>query len=727
MPKKPEYPKGALITLMIKVGKWIARHRILILIIAIALLFPAIQGYRSMRTNYDLLTYLPDNLETVQGQDILVNEFGTGAYSTIVVEDLSMKEIQSLADDLEDIDHVTKVVWYGSVVNTSIPKDMLPEELRDKIFKDDETLLICLLDDTTSSDASMNAVQKIEDTVDEHCSVSGMTAILLDIKELADKEVPIYVTIAVILSLIVLQLTMNSFVTPFLFLLSIGAAIIYNMGTNFMFGEISYITKAVAAVLQLGVTMDYSIFLLHSYEENKLRFPGDNNRAMGHAISNTFKSIVGSSITTIAGFIALCFMSFSLGLDLGIVMAKGVVFGVICCITVLPSLVLVFEKLIVRTQHRTLLQNVDKASAFITRHYKAWMVIFLVLLVPAVFGNNNVKVYYDMSSSLPESLPSKQASKQLEDDFDISIMHVMMIDKNMPKKDKKEMLDQVGDVDGVTWALGTDSVLGAAVPDSFLPADLRDSLESDNYELAVVSTKYYVGSKEVNQQISTINSIIKKYSDKNMLIGEAPLTKDLEKVTDTDFRNVNSMSIIIIFFIIALVFRSFSLPILLEATIEFAILVNMALSYYMGATIPFVTSIILGTVQLGSTVDYAIVMTSRYQKERQRGHDKKEALAIAHKASMLSILTSGLSFFAATFGVYLYSDIDIIRSICLMLSRGALISAVVVIFVLPSMFMIFDKFILATTWNFFGKSKQELIEEKRKKRRVHKQQTNGEI
>jgi predicted RND superfamily exporter protein len=707
--------KGELVQL-VKVGKWIARQRVVILLLAIVLLVPSIIGFKSMRTNYDLLTYLPDSLETVQGQDILVDEFGMGAYSMIVVDDMELKDVQSLASDLEKIPHVKKVLWYGSAVDISVPKEMIPEKFREKLFNGDSTLVLALLDDSTSADSSLEAIKQIKETVNDHCYVSGMTAIIYDLKKLADKEVPIYVTIAVVLSLIVLQLTLDSFVVPFLFLLSIGFAIMYNMGTNFMFGEISYITKAVAAVLQLGVTMDYSIFLLHSYEENKLRFPGDKNRAMGHAISNTFRSIVGSSVTTIAGFIALCFMTFTLGLDLGIVMAKGVVFGVICCVTVLPSMILIFDPLIEKTRHRTLIGNVDRLSGFITRHYKLWLVIFLILLAPVIYGNSHVGVYYDMTSSLPDSMPSKQAQVKLNDEFHTSTMHILMIDKNMEAKDRKAMIDEIGKVDGVTWAVGMDSVTGSTIPQSFIPDELKNALESKDYTVAAISTEYHVASENVNKQITTINQIIKKYSDKNMLIGEAPLTKDLETVTDIDFRNVNGSSLLIIFVIIALLFRSFSLPVILEMTIEFAIMFNMAISYYMGTSLPFIASIILGTVQLGSTVDYAILMTSRYQKERQRGHDKKEALGIAHKASMLSILTSGLSFFAATFGVAMYSEIDVINSICLLLARGALISSAVVIFVLPSFFMVFDKFILKTTWNFFGKSREELMEEKRQKK-----------
>lgn len=701
---------------MVKTGKWIAKHRILIMLIAIVLLIPSFIGYRSMRTNYDLLTYLPKSLETVKGQDIMVDEFGMGAYSMIVVDDMKMKDIESMVDDIKKIPHVKDAVWYGSVADISLPKEMIPKKYREAIFNGDSTLVLVMLDDSTSADSSLDAIHAIKKTVNDHCYVSGMTAIIYDLKQLADKEVPIYVTIAVVFSLIVLELTMNSFLVPFLFLISIGFAILYNMGTNFMFGEISYITKAVAAVLQLGVTMDYSIFLLHSFEENKLRFPEDKNRAMGHAISNTFKSIVGSSVTTIAGFIALCFMTFTLGLDLGIVMAKGVIFGVISCVTVLPSLILIFDKPIEKTRHKALLPNLDRLSGFITRHYKAWFIIFLVLLVPVIYGNHNVGVYYDMTSSLPDSLASKQAQQKVTDEFDTSTLHILMIDKNMSAKDRKELLDQVNDVDGVTWALGLDSITGSAIPDSFIPESLKKTMESDDYTVAFVSTEYHVASTEVNKQITAINDLIKQYSDRNMVIGEAPLTKDLETVTDIDFRNVNGSSILIIFVIIAFLFRSFSLPILLELAIEFAIMLNMAASFYTGTSLPFVASIILGTVQLGSTVDYAILMTSRYQKERQRGHEKKEALSIAHKASMQSILTSGLSFFAATFGVAMYSEIDVIQSICLLLARGALISSAVVIFVLPAFFLIFDRFIMATTNNFLGKTKEERLREKAERR-----------
>lgn len=690
---------------LIKAGKWIAKNRILILIIGIVLLIPCVFGMVNMRTNYDLLTYLPESLETVKGQEIIVDEYGMGAFSMIVVENKSMKQVQEIEEDIEAIPHVKDVLWYDDVADISLPVEMVPKDIREKFFNGDATMMIALLDDSTSSDSSMAAIDDIRAVVDEDCKVGGMTAILDDLRTLSDKEVPVYVSIAVALCLAAMLLLTDSFVVPFLFLIDIGFAVVYNMGTNFMFGEISYITKAVAAVLQLGVTMDYSIFLLGSYRENKLRFPGDNNRAMGHAISNTFKSIIGSSITTIAGFIALCFMTFTLGFDMGLVMAKGVIFGVITCITILPALILMFDKAITRTTHRPLIRTsgAEKVSDFITKHYKVWIIVFVVLLIPAIWGNNHVGVYYDMSASLPDSLPSKQAQVAIQDDFGTSTMHMILMDKNLPAKDKKKMLDEVSDVDGVTWCLGMNSLVDPSIPESMIPSDVKKMLESDKYELAFVSTEYYTGSTEVNKQVDAINEIVKDMDPNAMVIGEAPLTHDLVNVTNVDFRNVNMASLLIIFVIIMLVFRSLSLPVILEVVIEFAIFINMAIPYYTGTKLAFVTSIILGTVQLGSTVDYAILMTSRYQKERQRGNEKKEAVRIAHRACMLSIITSGISFFAATFGVSLFSDIDIIKSICLLLARGALISTAVVIFILPGMFMIFDKLIVKTSLNFLGK------------------------
>ena len=698
---------------MNQTGIWIARHRILILIIGVVLLIPSVIGMIKMRTNYDLLTYLPDSLETVKGQQILTDDFGMGAFSMIVVENKSLKDTAGLEKKLEEIPHVKEVLWYDDVADLTVPVEMLPEELRDKFIRGDATMLLALLDDSTSSDASMEAIKQISDVVDENCHVSGMTAILNDLRELADREVPIYVGIAVILSLAAMLLLTDSFAVPFLFLLDIGFAILYNMGTNFMFGDISYITKAVAAVLQLGVTMDYSIFLLGSYRENRQLYPDDREAAMGHAIASTFRSVIGSSITTVAGFIALCFMTFTLGLDMGLVMAKGVVLGVLSCITILPSLILVFDRVITKTAHRPLLRGTDRLSGWITKHYRIWIVLFLVMLIPAVWGYRHTAVYYDMSASLPDTLPSKIAQEKVKDDFGASTMHVILMDKDISQKDKKTMLDQIRELDGVSWDLGLGSLIGSSLPEEMLPSELLGKLQNGGYEAAFVSTEYHVGMDEVNEQIDAINEIVHRYDPDAMVIGEAPLTKDMMSITDIDFRNVSAVSLGIIFVIILLVFRSLTLPAILELVIEFAIFINMAIPYYTGTELPFIASIILGTVQLGSTVDYAILMTNRYQRERQLGHNKTEAVQIAHRTSMNSILTSGISFFAATFGVAMYSQIDIIRSICLLLARGALISTCVVIFILPGMFMIFDGVIVHTSWHFLGKNGTKCLSESR--------------
>ncbi len=680
------------------------------MILAVLALIPSLWGYEHTKTNYDLLTYLPDTLETVKGQDILIDEFGMGAYAQIVVENKDLKQVQKIEQDIEKIPHVKEVLWYDDVADITLPLDMVPEDLREKFVNGDATMMMALLDNSSSDDVTMTAVRQIRETLDKDCYVSGATAILNDLSDLVDEELPIYVSIAVILSLVAMLLLTDSFVVPFLFLIDIAFAVVYNMGTNMIFGQISYITKAIAAVLQLAVTMDYSIFLVGSYRENKERFPGENERAMGHAISNTFKSIIGSSVTTIAGFIALCFMSFTLGLDMGLVMAKGVVFGVITCITVLPSLVLMFDKAIEKTRHKAILGNLKKPSHFITKTFPVWLVIFAVMFVPAFYGNNHVGVYYDMSGSLPSDLPSKIAAQKVEDDFGSSTIHMILIDTDTPAKAQKNMLNEIDDVDGVNYCLGMQSIVGSGVPESMIPADVKDMLESGRYSLAFVSSKYYIGSDECNAQIEKINSIIDKYDKGGMLIGEGPLTHDLVDVTNTDFRNVTTASLGIIFVIIALVYKSVTLPAILELVIEFAILVNMAVEFFTGTSVSFVTSIILGTVQMGSTVDYAILMTSRYQKERQRGHSRKESVQIAHEACMASIITSGISFFAATFGVAMYSDIDIIHSICLMLARGALISTLVVLFVLPGMLRIFGGVIEHTSYDFLGKKRAARVE-----------------
>lgn len=692
---------------MIKVGKWIAKHRVLMLLIGFLLVIPSVIGIANTRVNYDLLSYLPEHLETVKGQDIMVDEYGMGAFSMVVVENMKMKDIQALEDKFSEVPHVKDVLWYDDVADISLPVEMIPKDLREAFFKGNATMMLVLYDDTTSSDNSMEAVEEMRKIADEQCFISGMTGVVADIKNLALKELPIYVVIAALLSLLVLELTSGSFVVPVLFLISIGLAILYNLGSNIFLGETSYITKALTAVLQLGVTMDYSIFLLNSYEENKRRFPGEKERAMGHAIANTFKSVAGSSVTTIAGFIALCVMTFALGRDLGIVMAKGVLIGVICCVTILPSLVLVFDKAIEKTQHRHLLNNMDRPSTFITKHYKAWILIFLVLLFPAIYGNNHTEIYYNIAESLPDTLDSNVANATLKEDFDMSNIHMVLMDKNMDSLDKQKMFDQIDQVEGVKWTISKNSLIGPSVPDSMIPSDIKSMLQSDDYEIAFICSEYESATDQVNEQIAQIDQIVKLYDTTGMVIGEAPLMKDLQDVTDTDLIRVNALSIIAIFIIIMIVFKSISLPIILVAVIEFAIMVNMAIPYYQGTSLPFVASIVIGAIQLGATVDYAILMTTRYQKERQRGKDKMEAISIAHKISMPSIISSGLSFFAATFGVACYSQVEMIGSICTLLARGAIISMIVVILVLPAMFMIFDKVICKTSIGFLGKNKAE--------------------
>ena len=692
---------------MVNTGKWIAKHRIIILILGVLLLIPATIGTIKTRINYDLLSYLPEHLETVKGQDILVDEYGMGAFSMVVVDGMDMKDVQKLEDQFSEVEHVKDVLWYDDVADISLPVEMLPSDLKKAFFNGDATMMLVLFDNTTSSDQAMEAVTQMRQIANKQVYISGMTGIVTDIKNLFMSEVPIYVVIAAVLSFLVLELTGTSFLVPLLFLLSVGVAILYNMGTNIFLGEISYITQALNAVLQLGVTMDYSIFLLNSYEENKKRFPGDKERAMGHAISNTFKSVTGSSLTTVAGFLALCFMTFALGKNLGIVMAKGVVIGVICCVTFLPSLLLVFDGAIEKTKHKPLIKSFDKPSAFITKHYKVWVVIFLIMLVPAIYGNNHTKIYYNIAQSLPSTLDSNVANDKLKEEFNMENVHMVMIDKNMDGKEKSKMLDEINSVKGVKWTLGLNSLVGPSVPDSMIPDDVKEMLQSDDYELEFVCSEYASATDEVNAQVGEISKIVKSYDKNGMVIGEAPLMKDLQDVTDVDLKMVNIVSILAIFIIIMIVFKSIILPVLLVAVIEFAIFVNMAIPYYMGVSLPFVASIVIGSIQLGATVDYAILMTSRYQKERQRGRDKREAISIAHKTSSLSIITSGLSFFAATFGITCYSKVDMIGSICTLLSRGAIISMLVVILILPAMFMIFDKAICKLSINFLENKKKE--------------------
>jgi len=685
---------------MVNFGKFIAKHSKLIILICVLLLIPSGYGYFKTRINYDILTYLPDSLETVKGQDILVDEFGMGAFSMVVVEDMELKDVHKLKQEIEKVDHVKEVIWYDSLVDITVPVEMLPSDIKDALFNGNATMMVALFDDTTSADNTMNAISELRSLVKGQCFFSGMSGIVTDVKKLCLQEMPIYVTIAAVLSLLVLLLTLDSFVTPFLFLFSIGAAILYNLGSNIFLGEISYITQALTAVLQLGVTMDYSIFLLSSYEANKKRYNNDKQRAMAHAISNTFSSVVGSSITTIAGFIALCFMTFTLGRDIGVVMAKGVVIGVICCITFLPALILVFDNAIEKTHHKSLVPNMDGVSDFITKHYKISILLFVVIMIPAIYGNNHYGVYYDIAGTLPKELESMKANAKLEEHFDMNGVYMVMLENGHSAKDKEAMLNKIKEVDGVKWALGLNSVVGANIPEDMIPSEYRSKLQSDDYEIQFICSDYKTGTDEMNEQVAEVTKIIKSFGESSMVIGEGPLTKDLIDTTDIDLQNVNVASIGAIFVIILLVLKSLSLPFILVLVIEFAIFVNMAIPYYTGVTLPFVASIVIGTIQLGSTVDYAILMTTRYKKERMSGLSKQESIQIAHRTSIKSILLSGCILFAATFGVGMYSNIDMISSICTLLSRGAFISTIVVILVLPAMFMVFDKLIIHTTLGF---------------------------
>ena len=688
---------------MVNFGKKVVKYRVLILILGVLLLIPSVLGYLNTRVNYDVLTYLPDNIETMKGQDILVNDFGTGAFSMFIVDGMEEKDVAELKEKIEKVDHVANVIWYDSIADISVPMSMLPDDIYDVFNSDTGTMMAIFFDEGTSSDGTMDAIAQIRKIAGKQCFLSGMSAVVTDTKNLAEKETPVYVLIAVILAVIVLGLTMESFFVPLLFMLSIGMAIIYNLGSNYFMGEISYITKALAAVLQLGVTLDYSIFLMHSYEEQQVRYDGDKNRAMAHAISQTFSSVMGSSITTIAGFIALCFMSFTLGLDIGIVMVKGVIFGVIACVTILPSMILCCDKIIEKTKHKPFLPDIGRISDKVTKRYLVYVVLFLLFLFPAIYGNNHTAVYYNLDETLPKDLPSIIANEKLKEDYDMNTTHMILVDSSVSSTDVNKMIKEMDKVDGVKWALGLDSLVGPSVPSDMIPESVSSMLKNDKYQLLLVNSEYKVASDEVNAQIKTLNKILHKYDKTGMLIGEGPLTADLIDITDQDFKTVSAVSIGIIFVIILVLFKSISLPVILVGVIEFAIFVNMGIPYYTGTKLPFVASIVIGTIQLGSTVDYAILMTTRYKRERNHGANKHDAITTAHRVSAQSIMVSALSFFAATIGVGLYSNIDMISSLCILMARGALISMVVVIFVLPSMFMVFDKVIVKTSKGFLPK------------------------
>lgn len=686
--------------MVIQFGRWVAKHKVLIIILSVLLLIPSAIGYVSTRINYDVLSYLPKSLETVSGQDIMVDEFGMGAFSMVIVEGMENKDVSVLEEKLEQVEHVEKVIWYDDIVDITLPVEMIPTDLRENLFQGDATMMIALFDDTTSADSTMEAVTEMRKITGEQAFISGMSGVVTDIKDLALAEMPVYIVVAALLSLLVLLLTMDSLVTPLIFLSGIGVAIVYNMGSNIIFGEISYITQALTAILQLGVTMDYSIFLLESYEANKVRFEGDKNRAMAHAISNTFTSVTSSSVTTIAGFAALCFMTFKLGMDLGLVMAKGVVIGVIVCLTFLPAMILCMDKLIDKTSHKNLIPSLDGVSRQIVRLWPVAIALFLVLLGPAVYGNRNYEIYYNIDSGLPQDLDSAVANEKMNNTFNMNNMHVLLVKQGMSSKDKNAMQKEIDDVDGIKWVLGMDTFVGANFPMDMIPETYKEMLQSDHYELQFVCSDYKSATPEVNNQIAKINDIVKKYSPDSMVIGEAPLMKDLQDVTDIDLASVNYISIAAIFLIIMLTFKSLLIPVILVAVIEFAIFLNMSVPYYTGESLPFVASIVIGTIQLGATVDYAILMTSRYHKERVvNKRTKKEAISIAHKTSIKSIIISGLSLFASTFGVTVSSNIDMIKAICTLLSRGAVISTIVVILILPAMLTVFDKVICKTTWD----------------------------
>lgn len=696
---------------MINFGKKVVKFRVPIFIISLMLLIPSAFGYFGTKINYDILSYLPGDIETMKGQDILVDEFGTGAFSLFVAEGMDNKDVAALKSKIEKVEHVSKVIWYDSILDISFPMDMLPDEIVSAFKSDNATMLAIIFDETTSADGTMDAITTIRDMAGKQCFLSGMSAVVTDTKILSEKETPLYVGLAVLLALIVLSVTMDSFLIPIFFLLSIGIAIVYNLGTNIFMGEISFITKALSAVLQLGVTLDYSIFLWHSYKENQSRFPGDKNRAMAHAISNTISSVVGSSITTVAGFVALMFMSFTLGLDLGIVMVKGVIFGVIACVTILPSMILIFDKVIEKTSHRAILPRFERTSDFITKHYIIFIVLFAVILFPALYGNNRTPVYYDLAETLPKTLDSIQANDKLQEEFNMNSTHMILASSKMSSSDVAKMSDDIKKTYGVKAVLGIDAILGGTIPADILPDELVSSLKNENWQLILVMSEYKVASDEVNEQCDTISGIVKSYDKDSMFLGEAPCTKDLIEITDNDFKVVSIVSIGFIFIIILLIFKSITLPIILVSVIEFAIFINMGIPYYTGTVVPFISSIVIGTIQLGATVDYAILMTTRYKKERIRGSGKKASVSIAHKASMQSIIVSALSFFAATIGVGVFSSIDMISSLCMLMARGALISMVVVLTVLPSMLMIFDPVIIRTTLGF-KEIRQKKLEDK---------------
>lgn len=692
--------------MMIKLSKAIVKHRLLILIIAAVLIIPSVIGMAGTRINYDMLSYLPDDIETIEGQDILLKDFGKGAFSFVIVDGMEDKDISKLRGKLEKIDNVDSVIWYDSLMDISVPKEVLPDEIYNAFNSGDSTVMAVFFKTSTSADETMQAIKEIRKTAGKSCFVTGMSAVVTDLKDLCEHEEPIYVGLAVLLCCAAMMLFMDNWIVPFIFLLSIGSAILLNLGTNYFLGEISYITKALAAVLQLAVTMDYSIFLWHSYEEQKARYSGDKQRAMAHAIKATISSVFGSSVTTIAGFIALCFMSYTLGLDLGVVMAKGVLLGLIGCITTLPALILVFDKLLEKTMHKSLMPPLNALTGFVVKRSWIFILVFALLVVPAsvCYNGANKEVYYDMTQSIPDDMECAIANSKLKDEFAVGSTHMLLVSADTDGKSIRNMMSEMEKTDGVKYVLGVESVVGSLIPEEVIPDSVKNILQSENWKLYIINSEYTTASDEVNAQISELNKILKKYDESGMLIGEAPCTKDMIDITNHDFQVVNAISIAAIFIIIAIVLKSVSLPIILVAVIELAIFINLGIPHLTGTSMPFIAPICISTIQLGSTVDYAILMTTRYKRERSHGEDKRSSVATALKTSIPSITVSALGFFAATFGVAVYSDVDLISSLCNLMARGAIISMFCVIFILPAMFMLFDKVICATSIGFKPKN-----------------------
>lgn len=681
---------------MQKFGKAICKHRKLILIIALLLIIPSIIGIKATKINYDILVYLPEDVETVQGEKILSEQFNMGAFSIVILDNMQTKDILALEDKIKEISNVEKVVSAADVIGTTIPVEMLPDDVKSKLYKGDETIMLVTFKDQISSDTTMQAVENLREITDEHCKVSGMSATVLDTRNLANAEIAIYVIIAVILCFIILEIALDSYFAPILLLLNIGIAILYNMGTNIFLGEISYITKAISSVLQLGVTMDFAIFLYHSYMQEKQKC-NNINQAMANAISKTLLSVVGSSLTTVAGFLALCSMNLTLGKDIGIVMAKGVIMGVICVVTVLPAMILECNHFIEKTKHKQIMPKFEGVKNFIMKHYKAVIIAFVIILPIAFYGYKNTDIYYNLDKSLPNTLESISANGELKEKFDMVSMELLLVDKNMPDYKVNQMLEEIENLDGIEWTMGYSKIAGASLAKEALPQDVIEVFQNGNYQMILINSKYEMATDELNAQVTKVNEIVKQYDEGAILAGEGPLMKDLVEISNHDFNSVNAVSIAVIFIIMIMVLKSAILPVILIAVIQFAIFVNMGIPYYTGTILPFIASIVIGTIQLGATIDYAILITTKYMTGRKEGIAKKEAISQALGTSIGSIVTSGLCFFGATFGVGVYSKIEMIGSLCTLMSRGAIISMICVIFILPSFLMIFDKAICKTT------------------------------